>query len=203
MSAVMKEVDFEAFINGAIDYCRAGDELLKTCRTESLSFSPIYNAFFIAAELALKAFLRFNGELTVSLRTKWKHDLTGMFKEASARGLKPNAADALELRNVINLLQNGNKKQAFRYFIYESRTMPEVNWTSRVLNNLISLIKKQTSFTNAEPRTLVKIDIVVGRPMGRKLLVDAESDGATTAVAEDQILRASDAIFSAYGDPKG
>src|SRR5207247_1217956 len=104
MSADTREVAFEAFINGAIGYCQAGDALLRIHQTASMPVPPIYNAYFIAAELALKAFLRYCGESTESLKKKWSHNLNGMYAVAIVKGLKPGEADLVDLQNVIGLL---------------------------------------------------------------------------------------------------
>ena len=52
----------------------------------------------------------------------------------------------IDVFNVINLLHLGNKNEGFRYITLESRSMPDLSWTSEVLQRLIDLIEKQTGY---------------------------------------------------------
>jgi hypothetical protein len=167
MSSLTKEVAFEAFIKDAIDYRQAADALLRFEQTESMLLSPIYNSYFIATELALKAFLRYSGQATELLKSKWKHNLIGMLSEAISCGLKIDQADLLDISNIINLLHDGNKQQAFRYFIWESRCLPDVAWAGKVVRILIDLVRRQTGYDPNVPGPAVKFDIVIGQPQPR------------------------------------
>jgi hypothetical protein len=164
-----REVSPAAFLSGAKQYGEAANLLLCVSSTAKISLDPIYMLYFHAAELALKAFLAFKNEKTERLKNKWRHNLKKMHDEAISRGLAPEAAHSMEIRNVIELLQSGNRQEAFRYFTWESRSMPEVVWAGKVINHLIDLVEKRVDQTKRKFAAAVRIDLVLGRPFPKTL----------------------------------
>jgi hypothetical protein len=162
-----KEVHCGAFVNGARNYCSAADLLLRMRQTAAVSLDPIYMLYFHAAELALKGFLRFRGNETDALKAGWKHNLEKLHADARASGLDPEPADALDLQNVVHLLYSGNKQEAFRYFTWESRVMPDIEWASKIVNTLVALVEKRTGQTTGKPGPAVKINVVIGQPVSK------------------------------------
>jgi hypothetical protein len=163
-----KEVTPAAFMNGAKQYRNAGDILLSARESTEAALDPTYMLYFHAAELALKAFLVFRGERTSALKSNWKHNLERLHREALLRGLDPEPAESLDLQNVIHLLHSGNQDEAFRYFTWESRSMPDIEWSSKVVNFLINLVEKRIGYVQKESGPAVKADLVWSQPSPKK-----------------------------------
>ncbi len=160
-----KEVAPAAFMNGAKRYVRAADTLLKLRDSMEDSLDPIYMLYFHASELALKAFLAFQGEKTVVLKNRWKHNLEKLLDESVNRGLKPEKLEEQDIENVMQLLHSGNRNEAFRYFTWESTTMPEIEWSGRIVNRLISLVEKRIGFVQNDSGPAVKLNLIFCQPM--------------------------------------
>jgi len=160
-----KEVSPAAFLNGAKRYGEAADLLLSLSGTAGISLDPIYMLYFHAAELALKAFLVFKGVKTKDLKSRsWGHNLEKMYKEALGLGLAPEAAHSMDIHNVMELLHSGNRQEAFRYFTWEPRFIPEVAWAGKVVNLLIGLVEYRIDYTKGKPGGAVTFNVVIGRP---------------------------------------
>jgi hypothetical protein len=94
-----------------------------------------------AAESALKGFLRNKGKKTEELRKKGGHQLGQLHETCAKEDLRITGVEALSVKNVIVLLDSGNDYQGFRYFTLESRSVPDLDWTSRVVGALVKEIK--------------------------------------------------------------
>jgi hypothetical protein len=89
------EVSPAAFLNGAKRNGEAANLLLCVSRTSGIGLDPIYILYFLAAELALKAFLVFKGMKTKELESRlWGHRLEKLHDEAILRGLTPKQRTA-------------------------------------------------------------------------------------------------------------
>ena len=159
-----KEIAFEAFLNGATQFCGAADLLVSGLEPHKLQHDPAYVLYFHATELALKAFLRFSGKTTAELKKDWSHDIEGLYGEALAFRLAPHRAIALKLQNVVYLLHAGNRDQGFRYFTLKSRETPEVRWAGEIVRALITLVETRTGYKRILHEPAVKVDFTFMKP---------------------------------------
>jgi len=67
-------------------------------------------------ELALKAFLRTADVPIVAGGKRRHHHITELYEECRGLGLKIGPDDALDIRNVVALLEGANEEQGLRYF---------------------------------------------------------------------------------------
>jgi len=158
-----------AFINGALHYQRAADTLADIRRDapgDRYGLDPIYLLYFHALELAFKGYLRAQGRSTAELLEKFGHRLTTLYDET---GLGVGiAADVVRNRqSVLSLLEGGNKWQGLRYFSLESRALPDLQWTSEVVAELVDLCRAEVVKRDPEaekPGRAVKVDWTIGKP---------------------------------------
>ncbi|MGA8764019.1 MAG: hypothetical protein WB562_14230, partial [Candidatus Sulfotelmatobacter sp.] len=82
----------------------------------------------------LKAYLKAHGN------ERWGHEISKLCGEARQLGLKidRDKMRGHDLHNVVALLESGNTDMAFRYFTWESRSMPELAWTRDVVRELLN-----------------------------------------------------------------
>lgn len=92
----------------------------------------------------------------------WGHQLAKLHNEAIVRGLAPEAADRINISNVMELLDLGNRKEAFRYFTRESQVMPEITWAGKEVNHLIDLVETRINYTRGAPSGAAKVNLVIG-----------------------------------------
>jgi hypothetical protein len=118
---------------------------------------PLLFLYFHTVELLLKSYLRAHG------RRRSKHQLWKLYQEARQFGLRIPDDNSFRLDNLITLLESGNKDAAFRYFILESRTEPDVEGTRNIVQQLFAVIEPVVESTN-DPTTVgvpVKINITM------------------------------------------
>ena len=160
------EIEPFAFLNGSRSYCDAANFLMEAKADLRRSYDPIYMLYFHAAELALKAFLRFKGVSTKEVK-KLKHHLGKLYSTAKEMGLVVDTLDSIELENVVSLLYSGNREEGFRYFTYSSRNMPDIEWTRVVVNSLVEGIQRETNWESQPLGRAVKLDLIIGPPTDR------------------------------------
>ena len=135
----VKEILPAIYLSDARRYLLAADALLGFQASPQIGTDPIYLLYYHAAELALKAFLRFAGHTTAQLKSM-KHNLLALYRDAISAGLKPDARTAPNFQKVLALLYAGNKEEAFRYWNSEVRTLPETSWTAETVAALIAQV---------------------------------------------------------------
>src|SRR5437016_4938121 len=121
MGAIRGDLHAMAFLNRAIDYRAAADKLLalnqggesEKCRPGA--DEPTYFLYFHTADLALKAFLRSHDVAIVGTDYGPTHELMKLYEHCKALGLRVGRDDRIDIRNVVDLLQSGNKSSGFRY----------------------------------------------------------------------------------------
>ena len=151
-----------AFINGASSFAWAAEELCKSLTPSNRQFSdPVYLLMAHAIELALKGFLRSKGVPSEALMKRpYGHHLINLYTKARSLGFEENT----EVCNVVALLNDSNQNQALRYFIVQSRTLPDVGCGVEVTHRLISLAKSAVLLTDPDadkPGPLVKFDFTL------------------------------------------
>jgi len=120
---------------------------------------PINALYFHIVELAFKAFLRAHN------RDPWGHDIEDLYENCRTLGLKIKSDDQLALGNIVSLLARGNEKMAFRYFIPESKSEPDLKWTREVVGQLLQAVAVFVEPNGpAAPGPAVKFRMVIGRP---------------------------------------
>src|ERR1039458_742386 len=121
-----------SFLGFAEQYHQAANELLDLHTTDGLLRDPIYFLCFHTVEMTLKAFLRAHGVRI--LGTPWAkekgHRLGELYKECRRLGLRVSRDDRIGIRNVVILLDSGNKYQGLRYFTLDSGSLPEIGRAS-------------------------------------------------------------------------
>jgi hypothetical protein len=154
-----------AFANMAVRYEKAASIVHAT--KDSHLRDPVYFLYFHAAESALKAFLRSKGNKTEELRKQGGHQLVRLYEECVKLGLTIKGVESLSVTNVITLLDGGNDYQGFRYFTLKSRSVPDLNWASKVVGVLVKEIKEMLVATDPDagkPPRLVKMQMIFGEP---------------------------------------
>ena len=138
MMATLKErVDetpAEAFLSTAQQYHLAAATLLPLYQRAE---SPLYFLFAHAIELALKAYLRSRG--LSAPRGQRGHALQGLFEQCQRKGLQVGC----DLRNVIHLLESENKQHGFRYFVFEPKGRPDINYLREVVDELMGVVEEE------------------------------------------------------------
>ena len=119
----------------------------------------IYFLYFHTVESLLKAYLKAHG------KERWGHEISELCSEAQQLGLKieRHKTGRHDLHNVAALLESGNTDAAFRYFTWESRSMPDLAWTREVVRELLSAVAPEVESTwdNTKSGVPVKLDIVM------------------------------------------
>ncbi|MGO8754499.1 MAG: hypothetical protein ACLQHK_04645 [Gallionellaceae bacterium] len=166
-----EEILPDAYFNRAKTFCKAGDILFEPLKSTNSSLDPAYLLYFHAAEMAIKAFLRFQGEKTIDLKNNYKHNIEKMYTKALSLGLAPDLTMSTDFLNVINLLYSGNQEEGFRYF-YSSKTKsvgrPSIEWCSKIINLLISLVEKRINYIQKNPGQVARIIFEVGEPTAKQ-----------------------------------
>lgn len=150
-----------AFLAGARRYILAADTLVAARVDKRLDVDPIYMLYFHSAELALKAYLAQCGEKTSDLKRQWKHNLVKMYEEARRRGLVVGVDTHSNIISVLSLLHGGNRGEGFRYFSWQSRAVPDLEWVGPVLQKLIALVAVHVGDDGKSPGPAVKLDLVI------------------------------------------
>lgn len=164
-----EEVVPAAFINGALTYQAAGDVLCNVLYDQTKNhhgLDPLYTLYFHAVELALKGLLRAHGRTTGDL-FDMKHDLPKLYAECEKRLTGLDATARRSIRDVISLLDHGNKDQGFRYYSPKGRGMPELSWTREVVQIVVQAARAVVLARDPDaekPTVAMKIDFVVGKP---------------------------------------
>lgn len=129
-----------AFVNSALRYCDAANELFGISENRprlgaAYQLSDQINLlYFHAVELGLKAFL-----LSKNIKATG-HSLEGLYKKAKKAGLVVGTDDQLTIGNIASLLDSANKDQNLRYFNLRSSSEPDLEWTREVVNDFLGVI---------------------------------------------------------------
>jgi hypothetical protein len=129
-----------AFVNMARRYYEAASVLVRAAKdAPPISTDPTYFLFLHAIELALKGYLRAHD--VPILGTTWEtHDLPKLYEKCQAMGLVVGPDDRVDISNIVNLLDSSNEFQGLRYFNIKSRVLPNLDWTSRTVGDLIGVV---------------------------------------------------------------
>ena len=127
----------------------------------------MYFLYAHAIELGLKAFLR-AANVPIAGGKRKHHQITELYEECRAVGLKIGPDDAFDLRNVIVLLEGANEEQGLRYFKQKGSSIPELSWTHDTVEKLLQAIehsvKKKAEPDGIVPGRIVKLDFTFGKP---------------------------------------
>ncbi len=139
MMATLKErVDetpAEAFLSTAQQYHLAAATLLPLYQRAE---SPLYFLFAHAIELALKAYLRSRG--LSAPRGQRGHALQGLFEQCQRKGLQVAATCGM----LIHLSgKSENKQHGFRYFVFEPKGRPDINYLREVVDELMGVVEEE------------------------------------------------------------
>ena len=157
-----------SFLNMARKFQKAGSRLLDSVATEPREGNqvpladPIYMLYFHTVELALKAFLRSNGEV-VPKKGQAGHDIVELHKRCEALGL-PHA-DKPGLQFIVSLLASGNENQGFRYYTLKGGFIPDLFWTREVVDLLIQSVRQHVEAKLGPPGPPVagKLTIILSK----------------------------------------
>jgi HEPN domain-containing protein len=124
-----------AFLNYASQYHEAA-ELVFAGKPDLIPV--IYFLYFHTVESLLKAYLKAHG-----IEPPKTHEIGEFYLEARQLGLKidRDKSGSLDLHNVVALLQAGNEDEAFRYSTLDTRSKPDMEWTRKVVSELMSAVK--------------------------------------------------------------
>ena len=126
---------------------------------------PIYFCYSHAVELALKAFLRSHKP-----EVEFGHELTKTYKKCVALGLVIGPDDRTHIGNIVTLLDNGNEKSGFRYFM-GSGALPDLAWTREVVGRLIDAVEPHAIRAEKDNASglgkVVGIRLIIGKPTPR------------------------------------
>ena len=124
--------------------------------------NPIYFGYSHAVELALKAFLRSHKP-----EVEFGHELTKTYRKCVALGLVIGPDDRTHIGNIVTLLDNGNEKSGFRYFM-GSGALPDLAWTREVVGRLIEAVELHVMRTEKDNPSglgkVVGIRRIIGKP---------------------------------------
>ncbi len=138
-----------AFLNMAREYLDAANELFAVSESRPrivpnhrpLS-SVLGHLYFQTLELGLKAFLRAHG-LPIEGTRRRSHKLTKLYEECRRLGLVVDQDDRVGLANIVGLLESGNSRQGFRYFISGSVVTAGLAWTREIVQRFIGVIARE------------------------------------------------------------
>ena len=143
MSKKKSDEHAASFLGFAQQYQRAANELLDLHSADHLLRDPIYFLYAHAVEMLLKAFLRAHNIAIVG--TPWAkekgHHLYELYEECCRLGLNVDKNDPVGIRNVVILLDSGNRYQGFRYFSLESGSVPDLQWTRDIVQRLVNSVQ--------------------------------------------------------------
>jgi HEPN domain-containing protein len=126
---------------------------------------PIYFCYSHAVELALKSFLRSH-----KAEVEFGHELTTIYKKCVAQGLVIGLDDRAHIGNIVTLLDNGNEKSGFRYFM-GSGALPDLAWTREVVGRLIETVEPHVVQAEKDDPSglgkVVGIRLVIGKLTSR------------------------------------
>jgi HEPN domain len=145
-----------AFLNYGRQFYE-GAEIIHANKAQS---TPVlYSMYFHAVECLLKAYLTAHGI------ERWGHNLSELCAEAQQLGLQidRDKAGGHDLHNVAALLGADKGDAGFRYFTWESRSMPELAWTREVVADLLRAVASFVESTTDKARAgvPVKFDITM------------------------------------------
>jgi hypothetical protein len=168
MAGNTAEVEPMAFINGALRFAWAADELQKLLKAvHDPHDDPVYLLMAHAIELALKGYLRLHGWSTLTLaRPPYGHNLRELYRECEQLGL-PLHGDRSSARDVVRMLDDSNEDQGLRYFILKSQTFPEVRWGVEVVHGIVDAARRAAVMVNPDaekPGPVVKFNFTIGEP---------------------------------------
>lgn len=162
------EIDPMAFINGALSFAWAADELQRLLTVGNDQHAdPVYLLMAHSIELALKGYLRLRGLATATLaQRQYGHSLQALLNECEQQGF-PMHGDRMELRDVVRMLDDSNRRQGLRYFTLETQTFPEVRWGIAAVHDIVAAALQAA--LNADPDAekpgpAVKANFTVGKP---------------------------------------
>jgi hypothetical protein len=154
-----------SFLGVAEQYQKAGNLLYESDRTLR---TPMYFMYMHAIELALKASLRAAGLPIAADRKRKHHQITELYEESRALGLRIGPDDAFDLRNVVALLEGANEDQGLRYFTLKSQSIPELSWLRDTVEKLLRAVEpgvmKKAEADGIVAGRAVKLDMTFSKP---------------------------------------
>ena len=165
------EIDAMAFINLAIEYKSAADQLYALRHDRpGMGSEPVYFLYFHSIELALKGHLRTLGWPTPRLKEKMRHQVNKLLTECNLP-LTRDTEIHRSIRSVLSLLECANGSETLRYFDLKSRGLPDLDWTREVADVVLRLARTYVvgmDDPHAEvPGVAMKLDMIVSKPVRR------------------------------------
>lgn len=127
--------------------------------------TPVLNfLYFHTLELLLKSYLRAHGR-----RVREGHKISEIYRQAQQLGLRLQH-DPLGLHNIVSLLDSGNKDNGFRYFTLKSGSEPDLNWTRRIVGELVQVVTPfvESASDRSAVNKPVKLVLKFSEPASRK-----------------------------------
>jgi HEPN domain-containing protein len=125
------DMSAEAFLNRAKEYHLAAGATFPIYKEAD---GPVYFLYTHTIELALKAYLRSHG-----VQLKPIHKLDVLLRECRQHGMIVDR----KTDNVINSLSFEYRKQGFRYYVFESHTLPMIEFLKEVADNVMEFVEKE------------------------------------------------------------
>jgi hypothetical protein len=154
-----------SFLGFARQYQRAANLVYES---DNKLWNPIYFLYLHAIELALKAYLRVQDIPIVADRKRKHHHITELYEECRSLGLIVGTPmDAVDIQNVIVLLDGANEEQGFRYFKKKGSNIPDLRRTRNAVEKLLQAVepsvKKKAEADGIIPGRAVKFDVVFSK----------------------------------------
>ena len=163
------EIEPMAFINGALRFVWAADELRKLLKPgNDPNDDPVYLLMAHAIELALKGFLRLHGFSTATLSQRpYGHNLRELYQQSEQLGIALHR-DRTSMSDVVGMLNDSNQGQGLRYFTLESQGFPEISWGMEVVHELVATARQAVVTADPDAEKLspaVKFDFTISKPV--------------------------------------
>jgi hypothetical protein len=153
-----------SFLGFARQYQRSANLLYDADKTLS---TPTYFMYMHAIELALKAFLR-AFDLPIGHGGRKHHEITELYEECRALGLRIGPDDRFDIGNVVGLLESANEEQGLRYFTEKGTSFPDLAWTRDVVEKLLCAVepsvKKKADADGIAAGKIVKANLTWSKP---------------------------------------
>jgi len=160
VKAAVREILPGIYLSDARRYLLAADALHESETASKIGTDPLYLLYYHAAELALKAYLRYAGHTTAQLKSM-KHNLLALYRDALSAGFKPSAETARSFQRVLALLYAGNKEEAFRYWNSDARTLPEMSWASETVAALVDQVSSHMAPPLSAGQVYLQVPIAI------------------------------------------
>lgn len=126
---------------------------------------PLYFMYLHTAELALKAYIVAHG-----CPIQKTHRLVDLYKESRTLGLVIDPDDRVTIKNVVELLDSGNKHQGYRYFNLNFTIRASPPWIRDVVSALVEAVARKVDLLFPDSTvsgTVAKLTLTIDEPRSK------------------------------------